>query len=97
VVTALGFRVGALHAAGFHSGEFGGGRYSRYMGPPRFAVHRGPAFRGGYPDGYSRPFALRVYRNGYYEYHYYGCYDWRWAATPWGWRWRRVNVCYPSS
>jgi hypothetical protein len=64
---------------------------------PRFAVRRGPAFRGGAPDDDPRPFAVRVYRDGRYQYYYYGCDRWRWAATPWGWRLRRVNICYPST
>jgi hypothetical protein len=88
------FRAGALRDAGFRSDGFRGGR-SRSGGfgaGPGFAERGGPAFHGG-P---GRPFAVRVYRDGYYEYYYYGCYRWRWAATPWGWRPRRVNVCYPS-
>jgi hypothetical protein len=24
----------------------------------------------------------------------YGCWRWRLVATPWGWAYRRVNVCY---
>ncbi len=33
----------------------------------------------------------RVYVGGY---RYGGCYVRRWVATPWGPRWRVVNVCY---
>jgi hypothetical protein len=73
------------HGAGFRGGFHhpGGG----------FAVHHGPAFRDVY---HHRPFARRFFFNGHYHYYYYGCYQWRYVATPWGWRLRRVNVCYPS-
>jgi hypothetical protein len=92
------FRAGTLRAAGFRHGEFRDCRFrcGGFRPPPGFAVRRGPAFRDGLEDEDPRPFAVRVYRDGYYEYHYYGCYRWRWSATPWGWRLRRVNVCYPS-
>jgi hypothetical protein len=91
------FRAGTLRSGfrgdGFRDGRFRGGGF---RAAPGFAERRGPASRGGFPRPSPHPYALRVYRDGYYEYYYYGCYDWRWAATPWGWRWRRVNVCYPS-
>ncbi len=80
-----GFR-GAFHpGGGFHSGGF--------RAHPGFAVHHGPAFRD---VNHHRPFARRFFFNGHYHYYYYGCYRWRYVATPWGWRLRRVNVCYPS-
>jgi hypothetical protein len=89
---------GGHGGGGFHGGYHGGG----YRAHPGFGAHRGPGFRGAY----HRPYAVRYYRHGYhrygyyhhpyYHYHYYGCYRWRYVATPWGWRLRRVNVCYPS-
>jgi hypothetical protein len=100
-----GFRTRRFGQDGFPGSRLRG----REFGPrPGFAERRGPAFRGGYPppafrnrypeDGANpRPFARRFYRNGRFEYVYYGCDRWRWAATPSGWRWRRVNVCFPSS
>jgi hypothetical protein len=87
-----GFRDGGFRSDRFRDGEFRG---SRFRAPPGFVGRRGPAFRGRYPDGEGRPFARRVFRNGTYQYYYYGCHAWRRAATPWGWRWRRVNICYP--
>lgn len=92
------FRAGPPRADGARSGGFSGGRFRSggYKTTPGFAERRGRAFRGGSSGGFPRPYARRVYRNGYYEYYYYGCDRWGWAATPWGWRWRRVNVCYPS-
>jgi hypothetical protein len=59
-----------------------------------FDTRRDPPLRG-----YHGPYAIRyVYRDvdgrPYYHYHYFGCYQRRWAATPWGWQLRRVNVCY---
>ncbi len=56
------------------------------------------------PLGYHRPYAYcHFHRHGFREYpryyHYYGyydgCYRWRWFATPWGWRFSRLNMCYP--
>jgi hypothetical protein len=78
-----------------HGGSFRGGFHpgGGFRAHPGFAVHRGPAFRGVY---HHRPFARRFFYNGHYHYYYYGCYRWRYVATPWGWRLRRVNVCYPS-
>jgi hypothetical protein len=88
---------GALRGAGFGRGGYPGGFRSDEFGPPPgFAGRRGPAFRDGFPDDYPPPFAVRVYHPGYYEYYYYGCYRGGWSATPWGWRWRRVNICHPS-
>jgi hypothetical protein len=81
-----GFRGGFHHpGGGFRSGGF--------RARPGFAVQSGPVFRGAY---HHRPFARRFFFNGRYHYYYYGCYRWRYVATPWGWRLRRVNVCYPS-
>jgi hypothetical protein len=84
----------AAHYGG-HDGGFRGGFHhpGGFQAHPGFAVHRSPAFRGVY---HHRPFARRFFFNGHYHYYYYGCYRWRYVATPWGWRLRRVNVCYPS-
>ena len=60
---------------------------------PSFAVrgvNRGVAFH--------RPFVRhRFIHRGFrtYPYYSYGCYRWRRVLTPFGWRLRRVNVCYP--
>jgi hypothetical protein len=84
----------ATDAVAAHYGGHGGGfRSGGFRAHPGFAVHRGPAFSGVY---HHRPFARRFFFNGRYHYYYYGCYRWRYVATPWGWRLRRVNVCYPS-
>jgi hypothetical protein len=77
---------GGGHFGGFHGGGFHG-----------FAVHRGAAFRG---FRVHRGFAFRhhrFFRHGYgiYPHYGYGCYRWRHVLTPYGWRLRHVNVCYP--
>ena len=49
-------------------------------------------WHGGWHHGWWGP---RFYVGGpaYYG-GYGGCYARRWVATPWGPRWRVVNVCY---
>jgi hypothetical protein len=53
--------------------------------------------RGGYRYRFGRPY----YGYGFLPFYaaagyglYNGCYQWRRVPTPWGWQWRRVNVCY---
>jgi hypothetical protein len=87
------FRAGGFRSDGFRGDRFRG---DEFRAAPRFAERRGPAARDEFPGRSPRPYAVLVYRDGYYEYYYYGCDRWGWSATPWGWRWRRVNVCYPS-
>jgi hypothetical protein len=66
-------------ARGGHGGHFGGGHFG---GGHFGGFHRG---FGGFGLGYG-------YGPGYYSY-YGGCWRTRRVATPWGWRWRRINVC----
>jgi hypothetical protein len=63
---------------------------------PGFAARNRPVYRWGhrqYAHRYVHRPGFRVHPR-YYRY-YDGCYSWRWVATPWGWRLRRLNVCYP--
>ncbi len=53
-------------------------------GPGGFAF-RGRGFRGGYGG---------LYAFGGPWFYGYGCYQWRHVLTPFGWRWRRIYVCY---
>jgi hypothetical protein len=82
-VGSLSATDASAHRGGYH---YGGYHYNGF--------HHGGYWRGGY-----RPYAHRYYyhHRGFYPRSYYGynCYRWRWIATPWGWRMRRVNACYP--
>lgn len=87
---------------GHHGGFRSGSGIHSVRAHPGFAVRSHPVYRGGYHRPYAhRPYAYRhFHRHGfrvYPGYYYYddGCYRWRWVATRWGWRMRRVNVCYP--
>jgi hypothetical protein len=84
---SLSLTTDAVAARGSHS----------FRSHPGYAARSRPVYRGGY----HRPYAYRSFHRhgfGVYPryYHYYnGCYRWRWVATPWGWRMRRANVCWP--
>jgi hypothetical protein len=92
---------GGGHGGGaFHGG--GGGhpgaaiRSGGFTAHPGFAIRRGPVnFHRGVV--FHRPFVHRRFVRGFrfYPYYAYGCYRWRHVLTPFGWRLRRVNVCYP--
>jgi hypothetical protein len=54
-------------------------------------------WHGGWHGGYyHHSWGPRFYVGGpaYYSYGYGGCYARRLVPTPWGPRWRLVNVCY---
>jgi hypothetical protein len=53
-------------------------------------------WHGGWHGGYyHHGWGPRVFVGGpYYSYGYGGCYARRLVPTPWGPRWRLVNVCY---
>jgi hypothetical protein len=83
---------GGLRAGtGIHSVRAHPGFAARSRQVYRWAYHRPYAHRYSYRHGF------RVSPRYYPYYGYYdGCYRWRWVATPWGWRFRRLNVCYPN-
>src|SRR5437660_3782640 len=82
-----GFHGGGFHGGGFHGGGFHGGFH-----------------RGGFPGaalGLGLGLAAAPFAFGY-GYPYYGSYAYyggdcylvpRRVWTPWGWRFRRVQVC----
>jgi hypothetical protein len=76
---------GGARFIGSGPARFGG---ARFVGGPRFGT-----FRHGFRHHrfFRRGLAIGFYP--YYAYDY-GCYRLRHVLTPWGWRWRRVNVCY---
>lgn len=86
-VLALGSLTMATEASarGGHwggGGHWAGGHWGGGHFGHGFGFHRGFGFWGG----------------PYYAYYpYAGCWRWRRAWTPWGWRLHRVNVCgyYP--
>ena len=85
---------GGHHVGGFRSGA--AFRTSGFRAHPGFAirhgtlgVHRGVAFH----RFVHRRFVHRGF--GFYPSYTYSCYRWRHILTPFGWRLRRVNVCYP--
>jgi hypothetical protein len=89
--------AGSLSAVTDASAAYGhrGGGYHHGSGFRHGGYHHGGYWRGGY-----RPYAHRYFHRGFraypqYSYSGYGCSRWRWVATPWGWRWRHVNNCYP--
>jgi len=58
--------------------------------------HGGGWHGGGWHGGFHRHWGPRfVFAGGpaYYNYGYGGCYQRRLVPTPWGLRWRLVNVC----
>jgi hypothetical protein len=52
------------------------------------AFHGGPAFHGGWHGGWGGLYAFGG------PAYYGGCWQRRWVPTPFGPRWRLVNVCY---
>jgi len=59
-------------------------------------AHGGGFARGGH-GGFGPGFALGAGLGGLYDFgggYYGGCYQQRWVPTPYGYRWRTVNVCY---
>jgi hypothetical protein len=58
----------------------------------------GGGWHGGWHGGgFHHHFGPRFFFAGgpsYYNYGYGGCYVRRLVPTPWGLRWRLVNVCY---
>ena len=75
--------VASTAAADFH-GFRGGGFHGGF---------RGRGFRGGFFPGFA--WGLYGAPYGYYGgYPYDGCYRLRRVMTPYGWRWRRIYVCY---
>ncbi|NWG24553.1 MAG: sulfur globule protein precursor [Pseudorhodoplanes sp.] len=63
--------------------------------------HGGKGWHGGWHGGGWRHFGWRrgwypgyFYRAPYVYGAYAGCIRWRQVPTPWGYRWRKVNVCY---
>ena len=86
---------GGFHGGGFRSGAFRGGGLTGRHG---FAIHRGFGIRRGV--AFHRPFFHNRFRSfhrgfGFYPYYGYSCYRWRRVLTPFGWRLRWVNACYP--
>jgi hypothetical protein len=68
------------------------------LAPTAASAHwHGGGWHGGY-GGFHRHFGgSRFFFVGgpsYYSYGYGGCYARRLVPTPWGLRWRLVNVCY---
>jgi hypothetical protein len=68
------------------------------LAPTAASAHwHGGGWHGGY-GGFHRHFGgSRFFFVGgpsYYSYGYGGCYVRRLVPTPWGLRWRLVNVCY---
>ncbi len=83
-VAALSLGIAALAptsaSAHWHGGGWHGGGWGGY--------HHwgwGPRFFVGGPAFYGP---------SYYSYGYGGCYVRRLVPTPWGPRWRLVNICY---
>jgi hypothetical protein len=93
---ALGSLSPATDAAAARYSHRAGGGIHSVRAHPGFAARSRPAYRWGhrpYAHRYFHRHGFRVYPR-YYRY-YDGCYRWRRVATPWGWRLRRLNVCYP--
>lgn len=83
---SAGWRHHGWHGGGgWHGGHGwnGGGRH-RHWGGGNWG-HRHWGWRPAYPR-------YGVYGGGYGA--WAGCIRWRQVATPWGFQWRRVNVCY---
>ena len=70
------------------------------LAPTAASAHwHGGGWHGGWHGGgfHHRHFGPRFFFAGgpsYYSYGYGGCYARRLVPTPWGPRWRLVNVCY---
>ncbi len=59
------------------------------MAAPHFHGHFHGRFHGGWHGGWGGLYAF-----GGPAYYYGGCWQRRWVPTPFGMRWRLVNVCY---
>jgi hypothetical protein len=94
VLTVGGLPATDASAAYGHRGGHWGGEY--YGGYHHGGFRHGGYWRGGYHHRYAHRYYYRGFRS-YPRYSYYGysCHRWRWVATPWGWRMRHVNQCYP--
>ena len=73
----------------------------------RHGWHGGPGWHGGWNGGWNRGWhgGWRArhwgWRPAFPRYGVYGgygayagCIRWRQVPTPWGFQWRRINVCY---
>jgi hypothetical protein len=79
---------GGGHWGGGGGMHMGGGA-PHFGGGPQFGGHPGGfAFRG---RGFGWGGGLYAYGGPWYG---GGCWVRRWVPTPFGWRWRLVNVCY---
>jgi hypothetical protein len=94
-------RVGTSGAR-ISGARIGGPRVGARIGGPRIAAAHvgGPRVYGGKFHG-RKHFVHRKFRRHFAfagpivgAYAYSSCYRWRQVLTPWGWQWRRVNVCY---
>ena len=77
---------------GVSGGGHGIGGFRRSGISRSFGVNR--SFRVGRSFRHGHRFHRR---GGYYPYYYSGyrsCYRWRRILTPYGWQFRRINVCY---
>lgn len=85
---------GGFHSGGVHGGFAGRGFAGHGFAGRGFAGRgfAGHGFRGrfftGYGLGFYGPYAY------YPDYTYDGCYRLHRVLTPYGWRWRRIYVCY---
>ena len=83
-----GFHGGGFHGGGFHGGGFHGGGFHHGFGGVGLGLGLGLGLAAA-PLAYG-------YGYGYPSYAYYdgGCYlAPRRVWTPWGWRFRSVEVC----
>ncbi|MGB6538693.1 MAG: sulfur globule protein precursor [Xanthobacteraceae bacterium] len=91
-------------AAALGSAVMAGGAIARPMGGVHSFNHANHSF--GHPGGVGRGFAFRGHRGGFYggglgglyayggpSYGYGGCWVHRRIWTPYGWRWRLVEIC----
>lgn len=84
---SAGWRHHGWHGGGggWHGGHgWNGGWRQRHWGGGNWG-HRHWGWRPAYPR-------YGVYGGGYGA--WAGCIRWRQVATPWGFQWRRINVCY---
>lgn len=88
-VAALGVLAIPQTASARYGGWYGG--HSWHGGHGWHGWHGGWRHRPhwGWRHGFPR---YGFYRGGYGA--YAGCIRWRQVPTPWGFQWRRVNVCY---
>jgi hypothetical protein len=84
-----GFHGGGFHGGGFHGGGFHHGGFHHGFGPGFAALGLGLGLAAApFAFGYGYPYY------GSYAYYGGGCYLVpRRVWTPWGWRFRRVEVC----